>query len=31
MEPQEEEVSTFWRAVEQFYRFGLGSVAGGTN
>ena len=29
VEPREEEGSVFWKAVEQFYRFGVGSVAGG--
>ena len=29
LEPKEDEVSVAWKAVEQFYRFGVGSVAGG--
>ena len=29
MEPKEEEISVLWKGVEQVYRFGLGSVAGG--
>ncbi|XP_068738183.1 electrogenic aspartate/glutamate antiporter SLC25A13, mitochondrial-like isoform X1 [Montipora capricornis] len=28
MEPKEEEISILWKAVEQVYRFGLGSIAG---
>jgi len=29
VEPTEDETSVLWKAVEQVYRFGLGSVAGG--
>ena len=29
MEPKEEEISILWKAAEQVYRFGLGSIAGG--
>ena len=28
-EPKEDRGSLFWKTVEQFYRFGVGSVAGG--
>ena len=29
VEPKEDRGSLFWKTVEQFYRFGVGSVAGG--
>ena len=29
VEPKEEKGSILWKTVEQVYRFGLGSVAGG--
>lgn len=28
--PKEDEISVLWKAVEQVYRFGLGSIAGGV-
>lgn len=30
LEPTEEDISVAWKAVEQLYRFGIGSIAGGN-
>ena len=29
VEPKEDKGSLLWKTVEQFYRFGVGSIAGG--
>jgi len=29
VEPKEDKGSVFWKTIEQFYRFGVGSIAGG--
>ena len=29
VEPKEDRSSALWKTIEQFYRFGVGSIAGG--